>query len=200
MTCTSGRSAPASTRSPPTCSSGRERTATSGGVSSRPLLSDRFGIGHTTLQVDHVAADVVQITRHASDATTDACLRPPVGHFRRRTGGLPGRSTCRTLARVTSARSCSCPRGPRGLAAVQPLAAPSDAASVETVRVAPGGTVRIVVTGGACAAGKTVIVSGKPIASAVRRNGLGILRVKAGAGRIRVSFRVPADTGAGPTR
>ena len=27
------------------------------------VLSDRFGIGHTTLQVDHAAADVVQITR-----------------------------------------------------------------------------------------------------------------------------------------
>ena len=56
---------------------------------------------------------------------------------------------------------------------------------------------RIVVTGRACPAGKTVVVSGKPIASAVRRNGLGILRVAAGAGRIRVSFKVPADTRAG---
>ncbi len=131
-----------------------------------------------------------------SDTARHAAARAAL----RGSSGLPAQAACRTLARVRSAWIILGTALLVGLAVVQPLAAAPSAApeaTVETVRVAPGGTVRIVATGRACAAGRTVIVSGKPIASTLRRNGLGILRVKAEPGRIRVSFRVPADTGPG---
>ena len=54
-TCTCGRSRPASPRSPPTCSSPRATTATAAGASSSSCSHERFGIEHTTLQVDHEA-------------------------------------------------------------------------------------------------------------------------------------------------
>ena len=52
-TCTCGRSPRASPRSRRTCSCARATTATAAGASSSSSCSDRFGIHHTTLQVDH---------------------------------------------------------------------------------------------------------------------------------------------------
>ena len=52
-TCTSGRSAAASRRCRRTCSSSRTPTATGCAASSRRVLHERFGLDHTTLQVDH---------------------------------------------------------------------------------------------------------------------------------------------------
>ena len=60
-TSTSGRSPPASRRSPRTCSSAARPTATRSGASSSRCSQDRFGLDHTTLQVDHEGGDLLQI-------------------------------------------------------------------------------------------------------------------------------------------
>ena len=52
-TSTSGRSPPGFRRSRRTCSSSRGPTATGSAASSSEILSDRFGLTHTTLQVEH---------------------------------------------------------------------------------------------------------------------------------------------------
>ena len=56
-TCTSGRSPRASRRSRRTCSSRRTRTATPAARELEQLLAERFGLEHTTLQVEHEAGD-----------------------------------------------------------------------------------------------------------------------------------------------
>ena len=60
-TCTCGRSPRASPRSPRTCSSIATPTATPPGASSSAMLRDRFGLEHTTLQVDHEGGELLQI-------------------------------------------------------------------------------------------------------------------------------------------
>ena len=55
-TCTSGRSPRASRRSRRTSWCGPAMTATSGAACLQQMVPDRFGVDHTTLQVDHEAA------------------------------------------------------------------------------------------------------------------------------------------------
>ena len=60
-TCTCGRSPRASRRSPRTCSSTATPTATPPGASSSRCSHERFGLDHTTLQVDHEGGELLQI-------------------------------------------------------------------------------------------------------------------------------------------
>ena len=109
-TCTCGRSPPASRRSPRTCSSPARPTATRPAASSSRCSHERFGLDHTTLQVDHEGGELLQIEnaivslrrdgyeisddRVAASTSTRSgasCARPT------------GRRTCR--ARSSSGRS-----------------------------------------------------------------------------------------------
>ena len=60
-TCTYGRSPPGSRRSPPTCWSTATPTATRPGAALERMLDERFGLEHTTLQVDHEGGELLQI-------------------------------------------------------------------------------------------------------------------------------------------
>ena len=60
-TCTSGRSPRASRRCRRTCSWAPTTTATGRAMDLEAVLHDRFGIEHTTLQVDHEGGDLLEI-------------------------------------------------------------------------------------------------------------------------------------------
>ena len=74
-TCTCGRSAAASRRCRRTCSSSRTPTATGCAASSRRCSHERFGLDHTTLQVDHAQPDGLLQIGHGEAAAnaTDEC-------------------------------------------------------------------------------------------------------------------------------
>ena len=128
-TCTSGRSPPASRRCPPTCSWAPTTTATAAATRPRGRAARRFGIEHTTLQVDHEAGPAADRGR-LSAAGKQRRRRPAARRARAspspRAGGCAG-------ARRRPARSSRRRRG--SARSWQPSAAIS-AASSSSVRPA----------------------------------------------------------------